>query len=48
MNFIRKKENPVRRYKDIRNYVFDLVPQGQTEILANLLKAFDEICGIKL
>ena len=27
-NFICKKEKSIRRCKDIKNYVFDLVPQG--------------------
>ena len=46
-NFIRKKENPAGRSKDINNDFFDLVPQGQTELFANLLEAFYYICGIK-
>ena len=39
-NFIHKKEKPVRRCKDIKNDVFDLVPQGQTNIFDNSLKYF--------
>ena len=45
--FICKKEKPVVRCKDIKNDVFDLVPQGRTELFANYLKAFYYICGIK-
>ena len=46
-NFTRKKENPVGRCKNIKNDVFDLVLQGQTEILTNPLKYFYYISGIK-
>ena len=46
-NFISKKEKPVRRFEDINNDVFDLIPQGHTELFANPLKGFYYICEIK-
>ena len=46
-NFICKKENPVGICEDIKNDVFDLVPQGQTELFSNHLKDFNYTCGIK-
>ena len=46
-NFIHNKENIVRSCKDINDNVFGLVLKGQTELLANSLKAFYYICGIK-
>ena len=45
--FILKKKDPVRRCKDINNYVFDLVLLGHTELFSNSLKYFYYICGIK-
>ena len=45
-NFIYKKENPVGRCEDIKNDIFDLVPQGQTKLFAKSLKYFYYICGI--
>ena len=39
-NFMRKKEKSVGRCEDIRNDVFDLVLQGQTELFSNSLKDF--------
>ena len=46
-NFICKKENPVGRYKYIKNDVFDVVSQEHTELFSNSIKAFYYICGIK-
>ena len=46
-NFIHNKEKPVRRFEEIKNYVFGLVPQGQTELFTNSLKDLCYICGIK-
>ena len=45
--FICKKVKSVGRCKDIKNDVFDLVPQGQTKLFTNSLKYFYYICGIK-
>ena len=45
-NFIRKKEKLAGRCKDINNDFFDLVPQGNTELFNNSLKAFYYIFGI--
>ena len=33
--FILKKEKSVGRCEDIKNDIFDLVPQGQTELYTN-------------
>ena len=38
--FIHKKKNPVGRCEDIKNAVFDMVPQGKTELFTNFLKFF--------
>ena len=46
-NFTRKKEKPVKIVEDNNNYVFEFVPQGQTELFANSLKYFYYIYGIK-
>ena len=46
-NFIYKKVKPVGRCKDIKNGIFDLVPQGQTKLFAKLIKYFYYICEIK-
>ena len=46
-NFISKKENPVKSCKYINNGIFDLVPQGHTELFSNSLKVLYNICVIK-
>ena len=44
--FIRKKKNPVGICEDIKNEVFDLLHQKQTDLFTNSLKGFYYICGI--
>ena len=34
-NFIRNKQKPIRILEGIKNEVFDLFPQGQTQLFAN-------------
>ena len=38
-NFIHKKENSTKICEDIKNVVFDLVPQGHTKLFSNSLKS---------
>ena len=45
-NLYTQEENPVGICEDIKNEVFDLLHQKQTDLFTNSLKGFYYICGI--